>query len=158
MVGSQDLIGIQGFHVFVEYDFWLLAGLFKSVGTASCRGETCEREQSLRNWRDCWRWSREGFSRSVIRPAMQASADKLKKSCMFVICAWFTLVKLVMSSFLDRFYCQVSKLYSATDHLAQAWSDSRGNNHVVPVNHMHLQQVKTSARPCIYFHRSYPFN
>lgn len=61
-----------------------------------------------------------------------------------------------MCSLLDRFYCQVGKLYSATDHLTQASSDSRGNNHVVPVNH--LQQVKTSARPCIYFRRSYPFN
>ena len=66
------------------------------------------------------------------------------------------MVVTCMCSLLDRFLCQVSKLYSATDHLTQESSDSRSNNHAVPVNH--LKQVKTSARPCIYFHRSYPFN
>ena len=54
MIRGQDLIGIQGFHVLVEYDFWLLAGLFKLVGTASCRGESGEREQSPPSWRDCY--------------------------------------------------------------------------------------------------------
>lgn len=149
MIRGQDLIGIQGFHLLVEYDFWLPAGLFKSVGTASCRGESGEREQSLPSWRDCYARSTflavEPRGIFVIRLATRPSADKLKKLCMFVICAWFTLVKLVMCSLLDRFYCQVGKLYSATDHLTQASSDSRDNNHVVPVNH--LQQVKTSARP-----------